>query len=88
MLSTEEKTKVIKEHAAGKADVGSSAVQVALLTERINQLTGHMKTHKKDLHSERGLELMVGRRKRLLTYLKRTNLEEYQELVKKLKLRK
>jgi small subunit ribosomal protein S15 len=88
MLTTEEKTKVIKEHAKAKADVGSSAVQVALLTERINQLTGHMKANKKDLHSERGLELMVGRRKRLLTYLKRTNPEEYQELVKKLKLRK
>ncbi len=88
MLSTEEKSKVIKEHAAGKADVGSSAVQIALLTERINQLTGHLKTHQKDLHSERGLELMVSRRKRLLTYLKRTSPEQYQDLVKKLKLRK
>lgn len=88
MLTTEEKSKVIKEHAAGKADVGSSAVQIALLTERINQLTGHLKTHQKDLHSERGLELMVGNRKRLLAYLKRTKPEQYQELVKKLKLRK
>ncbi len=88
MLSTEDKTKVIKEHAAGKADVGSSAVQIALLTERINQLTGHLKANQKDLHSERGLELMVSRRKRLLAYLKRTKPEEYQALVKKLKLRK
>lgn len=88
MLTTEEKTKVIKEHAAGKADVGSAPVQIALLTERINQLTGHLKTHQKDLHSERGLELMVSRRKRLLAYLQRTNPAQYRDLVKKLKLRK
>lgn len=88
MLTTEEKSKVIKEHAVGKADVGSSAVQIALLTERINQLTGHLKANQKDLHSERGLELMVSKRKRLLTYLNRQNPEQYQELVKKLKLRK
>lgn len=88
MLTTEEKSKVITEHAKAKSDVGSSAVQIALLTERINQLTVHMKANKKDLHSERGLELMVGKRKRLLAYLQRTKPEEYQELVKKLKLRK
>lgn len=88
MLTTEEKSKVIKDHAKAKADVGSSAVQVALLTERINQLTAHMKSNKKDLHSERGLELLVSKRKRLLAYLQRTKPEEYQDLVKKLGLRK
>ncbi|MDP9211923.1 MAG: 30S ribosomal protein S15 [bacterium] len=88
MLTAEQKSTVIKKHATSKNDVGSAPVQIALLTERINDLTGHMKTHKKDLHSERGLELLVGRRKRLLAYLQREDLKQYQELVKTLKLRK
>lgn len=88
MLTTEQKSKVIKEHATSKEDVGSAPVQIALLTARINDLTGHLKTHKKDLHSERGLELLVGKRKSLLAYLQRENPEQYQELVKTLKLRK
>lgn len=88
MLKAEEKAKVIKEHATGKKDVGSTAVQVALLTARINELTGHLKAHPKDNHSERGLELLVSQRRRLLDYLARTDEPAYQELVKKLKLRK
>ncbi len=88
MLTTEQKSKVIKEHATSKEDVGSAPVQIALLTARINDLTGHLKTHKKDLHSERGLELLVGKRKSLSAYLQRENPEQYQELVKTLKLRK
>lgn len=88
MLTTEQKAKVIADHQTGKQDVGSSHVQIALLTERINELTGHLKTHKKDLHSERGLELMVGKRRRLLDYLAREDAEAYQALVKKLNLRK
>ena len=88
MLTAEQKSTVIKKHATSKNDVGSAPVQIALLTERINDLTGHMKTHKKDLHSERGLELLVGKRKRLLAYLQREAPKQYQELVKTLKLRK
>lgn len=88
MLTADEKSKVIKEHAAGKTDVGSTAVQIGLLTERINQLTGHLKQHQKDLHSERGLLLMVSRRRRLLDYLQRTDEPAYQVLIKKLKIRK
>lgn len=88
MLTTEQKSKVIAEHQTGKKDVGSTQVQVALLTERINELTAHLKTHQKDLHSERGLTLLVGRRRRLLDYLARRDQEAYQALVKKLNLRK
>ncbi len=88
MLTTEDKSKVIAAHQLGKKDVGSTPVQVALLTERINDLTGHLKTHKKDLHSERGLELLVSQRKKLLAYLNRQSPAAYQALVKKLNLRK
>lgn len=88
MLTTEQKSKVIKDHQTGAGDVGSTEVQVALLTERINQLTEHLKINKKDLHSERGLELMVEQRKRLLKYLAGRDQDAYQALVKKLNLRK
>ena len=88
MLTAEEKSKVIGEHASDKKDVGSTTVQIAILTERINQLTGHLKEHKKDLHSERGLLLMVGKRRSLLAYLARQDEAAYQTLIKKLKLRK
>ncbi|MEX2043295.1 MAG: 30S ribosomal protein S15 [Patescibacteria group bacterium] len=88
MPTTEEKSKVIAEHAASKKDVGSTTVQIALLTARITELTAHMKRHPNDNHSERGLELLVGKRRRLLDYLARTDKAAYQELVKKLKLRK
>ncbi|HEY8108832.1 MAG TPA: 30S ribosomal protein S15 [Patescibacteria group bacterium] len=88
MPATEEKSKIIKEHATSKDDVGSAPVQIALLTARITELTVHLKRHPKDIHSERGLELLVGKRRRLLDYLARTDEPAYQELLKKLKLRK
>lgn len=74
-----------KEHPS---DTGSTSVQVALLTERINYLTEHLKKHKKDFHSRRGLLMLVGRRKRLLNYLKIKDTEKYEEILKELNLRK
>lgn len=87
MITSEKKTKAIKSAQRSKDDVGSPEVQVSVLTERIAELTDHLKTHKKDNHSRRGLLQMVGKRKRLLKYLKQTNLESYQKLVKDLKIR-
>lgn len=87
-LNTERKTALIKDYATNKADTGSAEVQCAILTERINQLTEHFNTHKKDHHSRRGLLIMVGRRRRLLDYLKKTDSERYNTLIKKLGLRK
>ncbi len=86
-LAKEEKTGIIKEHQVHEGDTGSPEVQIALLTKRINDLTEHLKEHKKDHHSRRGLLKMVGRRRRLLNYLKSDNIERYRELVKKLGLR-
>ena len=88
MPTTEQKSKRITEFGTSKKDVGSTQVQIALLTDRINELTGHLKTHKKDLHSERGLTLLVGKRRRLLKYLEKQDAKTYQDLVKQLKLRK
>lgn len=82
------KEKVIKEFATSKDDTGSAEVQCALLTERINQLTEHFSLHKKDHASRRGLLMMVGRRRRLLEYLKSTDNGRYEQLIKKLGLRK
>lgn len=82
------KAEIIKEFGKSATDTGSTEVQVALLTERINHLTGHMKQHKKDYHSRLGLLKMVGQRRRLLNYLKAKNLEGYRELIAKLGLRK
>ena len=87
-ITAERKTEVIGEYATGKGDTGSPEVQVAVLTERIKSLTEHFKTHKKDFHSRRGLLIMVGRRRRLLDYLKKTDETRYQDLVKRLGLRK
>ncbi|MBT4879620.1 MAG: 30S ribosomal protein S15 [Alphaproteobacteria bacterium] len=87
-ITTERKQEVIKEFATGKGDTGSATVQVAVLTERIKNLTDHMTTHKKDFHSRRGLLIMVGQRRRLLDYVKRKNEENYKSLIKKLGLRK
>ncbi len=87
MISTEEKAKVIKGLARDKKDTGSTEVQIGILTARINELTEHLKTHKKDMHSRRGLLQMVGKRKRLLSYLKSEDLKKYQEISKKLKIR-
>jgi small subunit ribosomal protein S15 len=88
MLTLEQRTATIQEHARHKGDTGSPEVQVALLTERINQLTGHMRVHKHDYHSERGLLKLVGRRRRHLAYLSRTDMQRYRAVLSKLGLRK
>jgi small subunit ribosomal protein S15 len=87
-LETAVKNEIIAEHATGEGDTGSPEVQVALLTRRINDLTEHLKVHKHDHHSRRGLLLLVGRRRRLLQYLARTDIERYRALIGKLGLRR
>ena len=82
------KQEIIKEHGRHEGDTGSPEVQIALLTERINSLTGHLKTHKKDHHSRRGLLMMVGRRRGLLNYLAEQDIERYRAIIKKLGLRR
>lgn len=82
------KKTVIAKHQVHKKDTGSPKVQIAILTERINSLTDHLKSHKKDNHSRRGLILMVGKRRRLLRYVSNKNKELYEEILKKLKIRK
>ncbi len=84
----EEKTQVILENAKHDGDTGSPEVQIAILTKRINDLTGHLKEHKNDHHSRRGLLKMVGRRRNLLNYLMKKDIERYREIIKKLGLRK
>jgi len=86
-LSKEEKEKIIKEWARHEGDTGSPEVQIAILTKRIKDLTEHLKIHKKDVHSRYGLIKMVGKRKRLLAYLKKENFKRYTELIKKLGIR-
>ena len=88
MITKEQKDTIIKEHARSEGDTGSSEVQVALLTERINQLTGHMREHKHDYHTERGLLKLVGRRRRHLAYLNQTDVQRYRDIISKLGLRK
>lgn len=83
----EEKNAIIKEYAQHEGDTGSPEVQIALLTKRINDLTEHLKTHKKDHHSRRGLLKMVGHRRNLLVYLYNKDVERYRSLVKKLGIR-
>lgn len=87
-ITAERKQEVIKEFAREEGDTGSPQVQIAILTERINNLTGHFKDHKKDVHSRRGLLKMVNRRRRLLDYLKVKELESYLKIIKDLGLRK
>ncbi len=87
-LSKEEKEAVIREFHRHPSDTGSPEVQIALLTTRINQLTEHLKVHKHDEHSRRGLLKMVGRRRRLLNYLSRKDPQRYREVIEKLGLRK
>ena len=87
-LTKEEKAKIIKEFGKNENDTGSTAVQIAILTEEIKILTEHFKEHKHDYHSNRGLLKKVGQRKSLLAYLERTNIQEYREVIKKLGLRK
>ena len=88
MLTKEKKQEIIKEYATKEGDTGSPEVQVAVLTARINELTEHMKVHHKDNHSQRGLLKMVGKRRKLLAYLQRTDIERYRALIEKLGLRK
>ncbi|MCL2082676.1 MAG: 30S ribosomal protein S15 [Oscillospiraceae bacterium] len=88
MLLKQQKTDVIKGNRIHETDTGSPEVQVAILTERINHLTDHLKTHKKDNHSRRGLLKMVGRRRNLLDYLQKKDIERYRALIAKLGLRK
>ena len=87
-LSIEEKRAIIEKYRVHESDTGSPEVQVAILTERINYLTEHLKTHKKDHHSRRGLLKMVGRRRALLDYLKDADIERYRAIVERLGLRK
>ncbi|HPZ09010.1 MAG TPA: 30S ribosomal protein S15 [Candidatus Eremiobacteraeota bacterium] len=87
-LLKEEKQVIIDEYKIHERDTGSADVQIALLTKQINKLTEHLSSFKKDHHSRRGLLMKVGRRRRLLNYLRRVNLEKYRFLIKKLGLRK
>ena len=84
----EEKNAIIKEYAQHEGDTGSPEVQIALLTKRINDLTEHLKTHKKDHHSRRGLLNMVGQRRNLLNYLTKVDIERYRAIIAKLGIRK
>ena len=87
-VTTADKARLVGDYQRAKNDTGSPEVQVALLTERINMLTGHFKTHVKDFHSRRGLLKMVSQRRSLLDYLKRSNNEAYRKLIERLGLRK
>ena len=87
-LKAEQKSKIVKENQTGKSDTGSPEVQVALLSARINDLSGHFTAHKKDNHSRMGLLRMVGKRRKLLDYLKSVDSKRYTSLVEKLGLRK
>ena len=87
-ISADRKRELIGEYATKNGDTGSPEVQVAILSERINNLTEHLKTHSKDFHSRRGLLMMVGQRRRLLDYLKTKKAERYEELITRLGLRR
>ncbi|MFQ5895555.1 MAG: 30S ribosomal protein S15 [Nitrospinota bacterium] len=87
-LDKETKTGVVQSFRLHEADTGSPEVQIALLSERISHLTEHFKQHKKDHHSRRGLLMMVGQRRRLLDYLKRTNVERYRAIIERLGIRR
>lgn len=86
-MNKEKKSEIIKKYQKKEGDTGSPAVQIALLTERINHLTEHLGVHKQDRHSRRGLMQMVGQRRALLSYLEKTSLDEYRELKKNLNIR-
>lgn len=87
-MTKERKQEIITQYATHEGDTGSPEVQIALLTERINHLNEHLKTHKKDHHSRRGLLIMVGQRRGLLNYLTKIDIERYRALIEKLGLRK
>jgi small subunit ribosomal protein S15 len=88
VLTRDDKQKLIEDFRRDDSDTGSSDVQIAVLTKRIDQLTEHLKAHKKDHHSRRGLLKMVGRRRRLLEYIRRTDIERYRGLIERLGLRR
>ncbi|MFA4836861.1 MAG: 30S ribosomal protein S15 [Dehalococcoidia bacterium] len=87
MLQKEKRTTIVQQFQTHKEDTGSSEVQIAILTERINQLTSHMRIHKHDFHTQRGLIKLVGRRRRLLRYLSTYDPKSYKSLIKTLKIR-
>ena len=87
-LTKERKQELVEKFGDGATDTGKAEVQIAMLTERINELTEHLRTHSKDHHSRRGLLMLVGRRRRFLNYLQRSDLERYRALVRELGLRK
>ena len=87
-LTSERKKEITERFGKSETDTGSTEVQIAMLTERINHLTEHLRTHRKDHHSRRGLLMLVGKRRRFLNYLQRTNVERYRELIKELGLRR
>ena len=87
-VTAEKKAEIIKDNAQAKGDTGSPEVQVAILTERIRNLTDHLNGHKKDHHSRRGLLIMVGQRRRLLDYVRRNDQSRYEQLIKRLGLRR
>ncbi|MEJ7783616.1 MAG: 30S ribosomal protein S15 [Solirubrobacteraceae bacterium] len=87
-LTPEKTREIVTQFGANETDTGNTRVQIALLTQRINDLTGHLRTNKKDHHSRRGLLMLVGRRRRLLNYLQKKDLEGYRALIKELGLRR
>lgn len=87
-LTVDQKREIISKHGKDDGDTGSAEVQIALLTARVNELTEHLRTHRKDHHSRRGLLMLVGKRRRLLNYLQRTDLDRYRALIKELGLRR
>ena len=88
MITKTEKTAVIEANKTHEGDTGSPEVQIAILTERISQLTAHLKVHPHDFHSRRGMQMMIGKRRRLLDYLAKKDIERYRALIAKLGLRK
>ncbi len=86
-ISKEQKAELIREYGKDEHDSGSAAVQVAILTARIRELTEHMKTHPKDFHTRRGLLMLVGKRRRLLSYIKNRDIQEYRSLIERLGIR-
>ncbi len=87
-MTKEEKLEIVKQFGKNEKDSGKSEVQIALLTKRINDLTGHFNVHKKDHHSRRGLLMMVGKRRRLLDYLAKKDISRYRAIIKELNIRK
>ena len=86
-INLKNKQELVKKYGKNEKDTGSSAVQIAMMTQKISELTEHLKSNKKDFATKRGLLMMVGKRKKLLSYIKNRNLDEYRALIKKLKIR-